>query len=379
MRRAALVGFVGLVGLGFGSASLAACHGKPHEAAPEPRSALTTVVHASGNGGDGDRGFVGTIEPRYSTELSFRVGGRIIRRSVSVGDHVKRGQEIAALDPRSLQLAVAASAADLSGGAAQRANAETNLGRQTELLAQKSVAQAMLDQARTSQASAAASVNEAQARLRKAQEDLSYGVLRAELDGVVTRVDFEVEQVVAANAVIAQLARPDVLDLVLDVPESTAQTLQTGDPFTVRSEELPGLALGAKVRQLSPAADRVTRTRRVWVALDTTPPEVRLGATMYADRVTSAKAQLHVPLTAVLETGIAESVWVVENDAVQPRPITTGARSSDDVVVLTGLHDGDRVLTAGVHSVTSGQRIKPDVALAAPGSSPSTKGQDGGR
>lgn len=350
------------------AAVLAACHQPPQDA-PEPRPALTTVVHADGAVGTGDRAFVGTIEPRYSTQLAFRVGGKIVRRSVSIGDHVKRGQEIAALDRRSLELAVAASAADLSGGAAQRANADTTFGRQTALRAQNSVAQTSLDEARTSQAAALAMVNQAQARLHKAQEDLGYGVLHSELDGVVTRIDFEVEQVVAANEVIAEVARPDVLDLVLDVPESAAQALQIGDPFTVRSQQAatgdtPGFA--AKVRQLNPAADRTTRTRRVWIALDGAPPEVRLGATMYAVRAATAPAPLRVPLTALLDGSDAgaSSVWIVDGDALQSRLVTLGARSPDDAVVLTGIHDGERILTAGVHSVTAGQRIKLDQVTA---------------
>jgi RND family efflux transporter MFP subunit len=365
VRRARLVARVLPAGLAAVLAStLAACH-KPPEAAPEPRPALTTVVHADGTDGAGDRAFVGTIEPRYSTELAFRVGGKIVRRSVSLGDHVKRGQEIAALDRRSLELAVAASAADLSGGTAQRDNADTTFGRQTALRAQNSVAQTSLDEARTSQAAALATVNQAQARLQKAQEDLGYGVLHAELDGVVTRIDFEVEQVVAANQVIAEVARPDVLDLVLDVPESAAETLQIGDAFTVRMQEPatgepPGQGFAAKVRQLNPAADRTTRTRRVWLALDGAPPEVRLGATMYAVRAVTTQAPLRVPLTALLEAGDAgaSSVWIVEGDALQSRLVTLGARSPDDAVVTAGLHDGERILTAGVHSVTAGQRIK---------------------
>ena len=379
MKRILLVLAPSLLGVGL----LAACHGKPREEAPEPRPALTTVVHATTAE---DRGFVGTVEPRYATELAFRVGGRIIRRSVSVGDHVKRGQEIAALDARALQLSVAASSADLSGGAAQRTNADTNFGRQTSLRAQNSVAQAALDEAKVSQASAAATVNEAQARLHKAQEDLSYGILRAELDGVVTRVDFEVEQVVAPNAIIAELARPDVLDLVLDVPETVARDLRVGDAFTVRSQE-PVITVAAKVRQLSPAADRATRTRRVWLALDTTPPEIRLGATMYADRTVSNQTPLRVPLTALVSDGDGGataghvSVWVVEGDAVQPRPVTVTADPDDfdgDAIVLTGLHDGERVVTAGVHSLTPGQRIKPgpgsDPNVTGPGSDPNVTG-----
>ncbi len=143
------------------------------------------------------------------------------------------------------------------------------------------------------------------------------------------------------------------------------------------------MSVPAKIRQLSPAADRATRTRRVWLALDNAPPEVRLGATMYADRLVTNQAPLRVPLTAVVGGGDAgaTSVWVVVDDAVQTRPVTLGEQADGDAIVLTGLHDGERVVTAGVHSLTPGQRIKPDAVV--PGlDADSTRGKtmrDGGQ
>ena len=347
MTRALLGGLAALY--------LAGCHGKT-TASIDIRPALTTTVGAWASGG---RQFVGHVEGRYTTPLAFRVGGRIARRSVSVGDHVKAGQEIAALDTRSLELAAEVAAADLAGLIASRENAATTLGRQTTLLARGAVARASFDDARASRAVAVASADEAKARLDKARQELSYGILRADFDGIVTRIDFDVDQVVAPNAPIAEVVRPDALDFVFDAPDSVARDLRPGDSFTVHSADTPTLALAGKVREMSPTADRTTRTRRVWVGLATVPEHLRIGTTMYAEPSAAATTQLRAPLSAVVDGDGAPSVWVVEGGVVRRRAITLGAREADDVVVLAGLRPGEKIVTAGVHSLREGQDVKP--------------------
>jgi RND family efflux transporter MFP subunit len=338
---------------GLAALYLAGCHGKT-TASIDIRPALTTTVGAWASGG---RQFVGHVEGRYTTPLAFRVGGRIARRSVSVGDHVKAGQEIAALDTRSLELAAEVAAADLAGLIASRENAATTLGRQTTLLARGAVARASFDDARASRAVAVASADEAKARLDKARQELSFGILRANFDGVVTRIDFDVDQVVAQNAPIAEVVRPDTLDFVFDAPDSVARDLRPGDSFTVHGADVPTTALAGKIRETSPAADRATRTRRVWVGLETVPERLRIGTTMYAEPSGAATTRLRAPLAAVVEGDGPPSVWVVEGGVVRRRGVTLGAREGNDVVVLAGLRPGERVVAAGVHSLREGQQV----------------------
>lgn len=338
-----------------GALALPACKASKADATPPVRPVLSTVV--SRHEGEG-ASFVGSIQPRYATQLAFRVGGRIVRRAVSVGDHVKRGDEIASLDVQTLRLTVTAAQANVAGLTARSTYANSMLERQTDLLAHEATPQATFDNAQTSHDTVVAAVAEAEARLAKAREDLSYGVLRADFDGVVTRVDFEVEQTVAPNLVIAELARPDVLDDVFDVPEAVARDLEVGDTFTIRNAAPPFVTATGKVRQISPAADRATRTRRVWVALDDVPVTLRLGTTTYAERRTGVSAPLRVPLTSLLEQGDKTSVWIVDGDVVQPREVTLTARSEKTATIASGIREGERVLTAGVHSVSAGQRVK---------------------
>ena len=332
-----------------------ACKPKKAAEAPVVRPVLSTVV-AKNRGGDAS--FVGSIEPRYSTDLAFRVGGRVTRRAVSVGDSVKKGDVIATLDTQSLGLAVKAAEANVAGVRATSTNAVTTLERQSALLARKTATQSAFDDARLSQDTANATVAEAEARLAKSREDLGYGVLRADFDGVITKIDFEVEQTVAPNSVIATLARPGVLDDVFDVPESVAKDLDVGSPFTVHDTATPPTMLHGTIRQLSPSAERTTRTRRVWVALDGAPADLRFGTTTYAEREAKENAPIRIPVTALLEAGGKTSVWVVTGDTVESRAVTIGARTPVTLVVESGLEDGERVVTAGVHALAPGQHVK---------------------
>jgi RND family efflux transporter MFP subunit len=326
------------------------------ESAPPIRPALTTTVVPAASS---SQGFVGRIEGRYTTELAFRVGGRITRRSVSVGDRVKRGQEIAALDTRSLELAVEVAQADLAAARVRAENAATTLRREDALIASRTIAQGSHDEARVSRDVARAFVAESTARLTRARQDLSYGVVRAEFDGVITRIDVEVERVVAPGVAIAEIVRSDAVDAVFDVPESAAAAVPLGASFAIRSAETGGFTTEGKVREVGPAADRATRTRRVWVGLDPVPERLRLGTTVYATRSAAATSEVRVPLTGIVDDGGSTSVWVVDGDVVHRRRVEIGARDTGQAVVVAGLEAGARVIIAGVHSLEDGQRVKP--------------------
>jgi membrane fusion protein, multidrug efflux system len=338
---------------------VAGCHHAAADPEPVTRPALTVVVGAEAAS---DHGYAGTLEGRYTSQLAFRVGGRVRRRSVSVGDHVRRGQELATLDNTSLRLAAKAAAADLAGATANRDHAALTLGRQNALLATGAAVPATAEDARTGHEVAGANVDEATARLGRAHLDLSDAVLRADFDGIVTRLDFEVEQVVAPHAPIGEIVRPNAVDFVFDVPERAARELVVGAPFEVTGASGSTLALHGAVREIGPAADRATRTRRIRLSIDididTLPTGVRLGTTLYAKRGGEQRAGLRVPATAVLDDPAAPAVWIVDHDVVRRRPIVLGPRDADDFVVQSGLTSGDRVVVAGIHALREGQPVK---------------------
>jgi RND family efflux transporter MFP subunit len=332
--------------------SLACSKKAPPEVKPRP--VLSVIAH-SGLGGH--RTFPGTVQPRYVTQLAFRTGGRVTKRLVSMGDTVKKGDVIATLDSGALASNAAAARANVEAVDARRRNAQQTHERTSQLLANQVATQSAMDDVSATRDTAAASVAEATAKLSKAREDLSYGTLRADFDGVITKIDFEVEQTVAPNQVIAEMARPDALDVVVDVSESVVGRLQIGDDATSSPADDLSISIPGHIRQISPSADRLTRTYRVWIAIPGPLKDIRLGATAYATFAEDFPAAVRVPNEAILDKDGKEYVWVVDNDAVHLRAVTCADRKGRRAVVTDGVRDGERVVIAGVHQLTDGQAI----------------------
>ncbi len=338
-----------------GASGLGACSSKEKPGPPVVRPALTMLVELR----PADHtAFVGSAEPRWVQELAFRVGGRVIRRSASVGDHVKLGAEIGALDPQALLFAMRAAEANITSLNARLSDSSRLHVRNAALFEQQGIARSSADDALSARDVAAAQLGEGQARLAKAREDLGYSVLRSELDGFVTRISFEVGQTVDDQRVVAEVARTDALDLIVDLPESAARTVHVGDRFTISPADAPGAKLGGTARQVNPEADELTRTRRIWIAIeDPQKYGVRPGTTLAATAADEPRV-LRIPASAILDKFGKTSVWVVDEGLARERPVELGGRTQTEATVLQGIKDGDRLIIAGVHGLTENQRVR---------------------
>ena len=335
---------------------LAGC-GEKHEEAVPVRPVLSVVAAPTLAR---SATFAGSIEPRYSSVLGFRILGRLIARNANVGDAVTKGAVLAALDPVSLELAVRSSLAAVANAQAQLANASANETRQRTLFEQNNAAQAQFDAARMGAETAEAAVTQAQANLNKAQEQLGYAQLHADFDGVVTAVDAEVGQVVAPGQKVVTLARPEVREAVVDVPDDLASRLAEGAHFDVALELNPLVKTPGLVREIAPQADAATRTRRLRLALDNPPDAFRLGATVTATLASGAAPHIELPSSAILKADGKTSVWVVDPVAltVSLRAIAIGAEQGGSAQIADGLAAGTRVVVAGVHSLKEGQQVR---------------------
>ncbi|BAT61402.1 multidrug resistance protein MdtE precursor [Variibacter gotjawalensis] len=305
-------------------------------------------------------GFAGVVEPRYRSTLGFRVLGRIVARDVNVGDPVTRGQRLAAIDPVALELAVRSAQADLANSLAQLANATATESRQRTLLEQNTTTQAQFELAQQSRESAEASVSRARANLAKAQEQFGYAQLTSDFDGVVTSVDAEVGQVVSPGQTVLSVARPDVREAVVDVPEGIAGGLEAGTRFDVHLQISPDVHVAGVVREVAPQADPTTRTRRVRITLENPPSSFRLGTTITANVTSKPSPEIELPASAVLDQNGATKVWVVDESAktVSLRDVRIGRRDNGWVRIAEGVTPGMRVVTAGVNSLQPGQAVK---------------------
>jgi len=302
---------------------------------------------------------VGTVQPRYETNLGFRVLGRLIARPVNVGDLVAEGQTIAAIDPTALDLAVRSAKADLSKTEALLENAIGTEERKRILIKTDATSKQTLDDAEQVRAGAQASTARARANLAKAVEQLGYAEVKADFAGVVTTVSAEVAQVVSPGQSVVTVARPDIREAVVDIGTDFPVPLTAGLPFTVSLQLLPAVQIEGQIREIAPQADAATRLRRVRIALNDPPESFRLGSTITARLVNGHNSVLRVPATAVLRERDETFVWVVDT------PTSTVSRHKVDLLedegsfrVTGGLTAGMRIVTAGIHSLKQGQQVR---------------------
>lgn len=338
--------------------TMAGCDGKAEGDLPPPvRPALTMLVQPAARGTS--RSFTGTVEPRYQAQLAFQTVGRMTSRDVNVGDLVSKGQLLATLDTTVARLTLVSARADLANSQAALVNAQATNRRQQELIRTGAVSQAQVDAAVAARDTAQAKVNQAQASLQKAQDQFGYTALKSGYDGVVASWNAEVGQIVAMGQTVVTIARPDARDAVFDVSDDIVGRFGPGTDFAVSLLADPSLTARATSREVAPQADAATRTRRVRLTLNDAGEAFRLGTIVTLAVDEPASRTIEIPATSVLEQNGTASVWLVGAEGkLGRRPVSLGPAHDGTVTVLSGLSAGDRLLTAGVHSVSDGETVK---------------------
>lgn len=304
--------------------------------------------------------FAGFIEPRYKSEIGFQIAGRVIARDVTVGDVVRKGQRIAALDPVVVRFGLARAEADLADARAQAENANATEARRRRLLVGSNVTQEQLDTAVANRDTAQARLVQAEANLQKARDQVGYTELRADFDGVVTVRSAEVGQVLSAGQAVMTLARPEEREAVVDIPEELVGAMPKDGLFTVALQSAPGITATGKVRETTPFADQMTRTRRIRMSLIGPSEAFRLGTTITVALSRPMKPYVALPATAVIQAEGGNWVWLLSSagDSVARRPVTIDQRVGDRVTVTEGVSANDRIVIAGVSSLKEGQAVR---------------------
>jgi multidrug efflux system membrane fusion protein len=338
-------------------ALLAGCDREPAPPPADIRPVRAEQVAASG-AGSAVR-YAGEIRARHETTLAFRVAGRVSTRQAEVGSQVKAGQVLATLDPQDYTLAVRAVEAQLAAAEAEARLAQQDLQRFTELRARNFIAQAELDRRRATAEAAQARVDQLRAEAARQGNQQAYTRLTAPHAGVVTAIDFEAGQVVAAGQPVAQLARSGELEVQIDVPENALDGLRAAKTLSVSLWSRPDKAYAGRLRELSPMADPASRTYSARVSLLKPDAAVKLGMTATVEASRDAAAALSVPQSALFRVNGEPQVWVVDRKTqkVAARGVQLGALIGERAAVESGLVAGEWVVTAGVHKLAPGQQV----------------------
>ena len=364
MRHLLLIGPVSL-------ALLAACS-KPEPAA-DPIRAVRTVSIATQSAG-GVQEYAAEVRARTESRLSFRVGGKMLRRAVDLGDTVRAGQVLAQLDAQDLRLGQDAAQATVAVAKANLDQAAADFKRYKDLRDQGFISSADLERRETTVKSAQAQFEQARAQANVQGNQAGYASLVADASGVVTGVDVEPGMVVSAGTPVLRLAHDGPRDVVFAVPEDKVGLIKTlsAQPgrFKVRLWGAAAAPLSATIREISAAADPVTRTFLVKADVGTgTATGVRLGqtATVLVE-LPQTVGVTKLPLSALREEQGRTTVWLVDRNAmtVKAQTVELAGAEGNDAVITAGLSPGMVVVTAGVHALTPGQKVKFYVDPGAP-------------
>jgi RND family efflux transporter MFP subunit len=345
-----------LVALSF-LALLAGCEANTTPAAKSERP--VQVQRVTFENENAAREFVGVVRARYETDLGFRVAGKIVTRLVNVGDRVRAGDVVARLDPQDLKLQTESAEAEISAASSNLAQTAADLERYTALRTRGFASVADFDRKKLAKDEAEGRLERAKRALDLARNQLAYGDLKADADGVITATLSEAGQVVAVGQAVARLAHRGEKEAVVALPETWLGEARKSNA-TVRLWSERERSFQAVLRELSPQADPASRTYAARFTIHDADDSVAFGMTA---TVTLARAQnasvARLPLSAILNRGAGPTVYVVdESGALVQRPVTVASFTEDTAIVTSGVSAGDKVVTLGVQKLEAGLKVR---------------------
>lgn len=346
--------------------ALAACGEKPPS---DPRTEAPLVRAAIVQGApSASRAFTGTVAARVQSDLGFRVPGKVLERLVDAGQTVKRGQPLMRIDPVDLKLAAHAQQQAVAAARAVAQQASGDEARYRALLGTGAISASSYDQSRAAADSAKAQLSAATAQAEVAGNANRYSALVADADGVVMETLAEPGQVVAAGQVVVRVAHAGRREAVVQFPETLRPAVGSTGQATLFGQE--GVVVPATLRQLSDAADPLTRTFEARYVLEGALADAPLGATVtiqISDGTPSIRTGVQVPIGALFDAGKGPGVWVING---QPAKVTWRAVAvqhlDDDGARITGqLKQGDRIVALGAHLLREGELVRVAVQAGA--------------
>jgi RND family efflux transporter MFP subunit len=340
-------------------ALLSACSRTAPE--PEPVRSVRTLQVGSDTAG-GVKEFAAEVRARTESRLGFRVGGKLTQRPADLGETVRAGQVLATLDATDLEQARQAAVAALAAAQSNHEALSAEYRRFEELRAQGFISAWELERRGNALKAAKAQLDQARAQAQVQSNQAGYAQLTAPAAGVVTAVEAEPGAVVAAGAPVLRLALEGPRDVVFSVPEDMVQAMRSrvGQPDALKVRFWGSDAVvAATLRELAASADPSTRTFLAKADVGRAPVQLGQTATVLMD-LPRQSGVVKLPVTAIVRQQDRAAVWVVDRASmtVKQVPVVVAGADGNEVVVAAGLQAGMDVVTAGVHVLSPGQKVK---------------------
>jgi RND family efflux transporter MFP subunit len=343
---------------------LSSCGGDPEEPEELIRPVRYQEVYRSS--GLQTRTFSGTSRASTEVDLGFRVSGVVESIPVNVGDRVQEGQLIASVEDSDAVLTRDQAAAAFERSRIQRDLARSNLDRVKGLYENNNVALSEYEAAKGNHASANAAYNADKRSLDLQTRQLSYFKLYSPIDGIIAWKGIEENESVQAGQPVVVINAGDEIEVSVGVPEAFIARVRSGDSVSVTFSSLSGQVFNGVVSEVSYAISRESSTYPVTVSLILPTRDIRPGmpADVSFDFVSDREFEgVLAPANAIGEDAQGNFAFTVRETGeglaeVERRTVTVGRLTRDGFEVLSGLEDGQLVVTAGLSKLRDGMKVR---------------------
>jgi len=317
-------------------------------------------------GGEMTRQFSGAARTQKIVNLSFRSSGIVTKLDMKLGQNVKKGQLLGALDNVSARLNYESSISSKNSAESQMNTTKLSLNRMRTLYEKGSASLSDYEAAKNSYRTAVASLESSQRSVSIQQDQIQFGYLYAPEDGVIASVSTELDENVSPGQTIGVLNAGTAIEISLGLPESVINAVKKDMKVNVSFTAIEGKTYNAVITEVAPALDVNTSTYPITVMVTDTDKNIKSGmaANVLFEFIDEdvKKDFMVVPASAVGEDGNGRFVFLIEGDAtkatVKKQAITIGALTPDGFEVKSGLKVGQKIAIAGLQTLLDGQDVK---------------------
>lgn len=346
--------------------------GEDAAAAPEAQAIPVEVETTAGSEFAVTRTYTGRIMPESDVNVVPKVGGKVARVAVEVGDKVESGQLLVQLETTEMEQQLRQARAGLEMARTQLSGLETQLATLEEtynntkfLYEEGAIPKSQYDQVRsqydqllTQKAAALSQIEQAEAGVALAQSQISSATITAPMSGTVIAVMVDEGELAGPTMPVVVIGKLDPVVVVLNVTEREITKVSLGQKVPVQVDALDGQTFEATVTSISPVVDQKSLGYPVKLTLSNTDGRLKAGMTATAElTLERLENVLTVPMEAVLDRNGRQAVFVVENNQAKIAHVETGLNNGARVVVTQGLKAGQQVVVRGQHLLEDGTKV----------------------
>ncbi|MBZ4687957.1 MAG: efflux transporter periplasmic adaptor subunit [Clostridiales bacterium] len=312
----------------------------------------------------------GNVKAEKDVSIIPKVGGRVEEVNIEVGQRVEKGDTLIVLERDEIAAALKQAEAALASSKALRVqnestynNAKIDYERMKKLYSEGAISKQLLDQARlqldvSNPDSIEAQVKQAEAALEQAKYNLANTIITSPISGIVTSVDLEEGEMASPGIAVARVVNMDKVYIESSVTENQVNHLEVGQKVDVIIGAISTEPLVGTVYSVSPAADE-SKSYPVKVELENSGYTIKPGMFAEVEIILAEKNNvISVPLGVIVERNGEEGVFVVEGNNAVFKKIVRGLDDGENVEVLSGLKEGEKLVVMGHHSLTNNTPVK---------------------